>query len=108
MAVQSADAAALQFQQAGFLVRIMVAGQQNGLHPGIPAHPQETGPFFQSFLPAGAFTGFTEVPAHYQMGAPLQKKPSSSGSRASALAWPKWMSEINLARSPEQDQVPES
>ncbi len=75
MAVQSADAAALQFQQAGFLVRIMVAGQQNGLHPGIPAHPQETGPFFQSFLPAGAFTGFTEVPAHYQMGAPLQKKP---------------------------------
>ena len=39
---------------------------------------------------------------------PSRRNPSSSGSRASALAWPKWMSEINLARSPEQDQVPES
>ena len=31
---------------------------------------------------------------------PSRRNPSSSGSRASALAWPKWMSEINLARSP--------
>ena|GEM_PF-7117083 len=74
MTVQGADASPLQFQQSGLLIRVMVAGQQHGLHSGIPAHLQETGAFFQPFRLAGAFTGFTEVPAHHQMSAPLQQE----------------------------------
>ncbi|KZA05273.1 hypothetical protein HMPREF1326_01033 [Akkermansia sp. KLE1605] len=74
MAVERVKTAALQFQQAEFLIGVMVARQQDGLHSGLGAHVQKTGAFFQPFRLIGAFAGFAQVPAYDQMSAPFQQE----------------------------------
>ena len=108
MAVQSADAAACNFSRPAFSSGSWLPASRTGCTPASRHIRRKRARFSNPSSRQGLSRVSLRSPHTTRWEHPSRRNPSSSGSRASALAWPKWMSEITWRVPPEQDQVPES